>query len=199
MTDQDDMDNLMGYAAEQATGCPGAGDYAKWAREHGYPYCEVLNWTSSAGDWQFIVSKDQHEWYLMFQENSYPDPGFRRWIDDESVIVGTAQQALEMLADWDGIPFIRLEYTESTGDPEELEDDYSALIPDQDNEPSTDFILTGPSCWIVVGDLQLHIRKVQKNAQGDPGVFVECYALGDAMGQSYGELEVYESEIEREE
>lgn len=76
----------------------------------------------------------------------------------------------------------------------------SHLVPDEENSPESDFILTGPSCWIVVGNLQLYIRNIQTiDSSSDPGVFVECYALGDAMGKSYGELEVYENEIEREE
>jgi len=36
--------------AESATGCMGAGDYRQWAQEQGYKFCEVLDWTSSAGD-----------------------------------------------------------------------------------------------------------------------------------------------------
>jgi len=71
--------------AEQATGCIGAGDYAKWAESQGYPHCAVVDWTSSAGDWTFIVSKDGETWYLMYQENNYPrGPGFTRTIGDKS-------------------------------------------------------------------------------------------------------------------
>lgn len=72
------------------------------------------------------------------------------------------------------------------------------LVPDQENEPKTDFILTGPSCWIVVGNLQLYIRKLEYK-DGEKGVSVEVYALGDAMGTSYGNIVVMESEIESEE
>lgn len=74
--------NIEEYYAEQATGCLGAGDYRKWAREQGYPYLETVDLTSSAGDWSFVVSENGLEWYLMFQENSFPSPGFARWIDD---------------------------------------------------------------------------------------------------------------------
>lgn len=85
--------------AEQATGCTGAGDYAKWAASQGYPHCEVLDWTSSAGDWSFIVSKDGQLWYLMTQSNNYPRGGFTRHIElgeDNPMflpIEGTAEEA----------------------------------------------------------------------------------------------------------
>lgn len=85
----------MNYC-EQATGCRGAGDYAVWAEEQGYPYCEVYDWTSSAGDWTFIVSKDQHTWYIMYQVNNWPCPGFTRTID-ENPYYGTPEEVLERL------------------------------------------------------------------------------------------------------
>jgi len=69
--------------AEQATGCKGAGDYRAYAEKHGYPHCLVWDWTSSAGDWNFLVSKDGKEWVWMFQENNYPRRGFTWTIQDE--------------------------------------------------------------------------------------------------------------------
>lgn len=85
---------LMGKeVAEQATGCRGAGSYLEYAYAHGYPIVETLNWTSSAGDWQFLVSKDGNEWRILFQENNYPRPGFSHSID-ERVWYGTLEEVV---------------------------------------------------------------------------------------------------------
>lgn len=78
----------------EATGCLGADSYRAWAKEHGFEYVEVLNWCSSAGDWQFIVSQDGEYWQVLQQENNYPRPGFSHYLDD-TVFVGTATEALE--------------------------------------------------------------------------------------------------------
>lgn len=64
------------YVAEQATGVRGAGDYRDAALERGYPHLIVWDWTSSAGDWCFLVSTDRKRWYWFSQENNYPRPGF---------------------------------------------------------------------------------------------------------------------------
>jgi hypothetical protein len=50
----------------------------------------------------------------------------------------------------------------------------TALAPDIKNEPSTDYILTEPHCWIEVGPLQLHIQNL-----GD-GLTVDVMPLGKA-------------------
>jgi hypothetical protein len=81
--------------AEQATGCVGAGDYRQWAAEQGYPILYVVDWTSSAGDWTFLVSIDGDEWFPMFQENNYPLPGFTRTIDKDHPYYGTSEEALQ--------------------------------------------------------------------------------------------------------
>lgn len=44
--------------ASQATGVAESGGYYQYALDNGYQYIEVLDWTSSAGDWTFIISKD---------------------------------------------------------------------------------------------------------------------------------------------
>jgi hypothetical protein len=85
--------------AEQMTGCSGSGDYRQWAENQGYPHCEVFDWTSSAGDWTFIVSKDGEIWYVMTQSNNFPRGGFTRTID-ERPWVGNAQEVLGQLEDW---------------------------------------------------------------------------------------------------
>ena len=75
---------------EQATGCMGAHSYRDYAREQGYKYCEVLNWTSSAGDWQFLVSNNKRgPWYVLQQDNNYPRPGFSHSIDKGHPFYGT--------------------------------------------------------------------------------------------------------------
>ena len=94
MSRQAIMELVEQYAAEQATGCEGAGDYGNYAKANGYDYCEVLDWTSSAGDWTFIVSKNGHEWRVMSQENNYPwGSGFTRGIE-ERMFYGTAEEVL---------------------------------------------------------------------------------------------------------
>lgn len=80
---------------EQATGCRGSGSFRQWAEEQGYPHCEVLDWTSSAGDWSFLVSQDGEEWFVMCQTNNWPRPGFTREIDESRSFYGTAEEAAE--------------------------------------------------------------------------------------------------------
>lgn len=79
---------------EQATGCAGAGDFRRWAESQGYSHCEVFDWTSTAGDWTFLVSRDGIEWRFMFQRNNYPRAGFARTIEDSPVFYGSPQEAL---------------------------------------------------------------------------------------------------------
>lgn len=86
--------NDMHAAAEQATGCAGARSYIDFAESQGYKFLEVLDWSSSAGDWAFIVSKDGKEWHVLTQTNNYPKPGFSHSIGDE-VFVGTAEEVFE--------------------------------------------------------------------------------------------------------
>ena len=88
--------NREQYVAETFTGCQGAGDYRAYAEAQGYPFCEVFDWTSSAGDWTFLVSVDGHIWCPMSQENNYPrGPGFTRTIDSEQSFEGTLEEAQE--------------------------------------------------------------------------------------------------------
>ena len=82
---------------ETATGCVGADTYKDFARRHGYGQVEVLDWTSSAGDWQFIVSKDGERWRVLSQENNFPRPGFSHALGDEEY-EGTAEEVLQALS-----------------------------------------------------------------------------------------------------
>jgi len=92
--------------AEQATGCSGAGDYRRWAAKKGFPHLYVVDWTSSAGDWCFIVSKDKLSWYMMYQENNYPRSGFTRTIDNYPRFVwgkpATEELVLEAVSGFEG-------------------------------------------------------------------------------------------------
>ena len=81
--------------AAQATGCAGAGDAYKWAKENGWSHCRAANLSSSAGDWLFIVSEDGEYWYLLSQTNNYPRPGFSFSVDETQEYFGTAEEVLE--------------------------------------------------------------------------------------------------------
>lgn len=83
---------------EQMTGCDNASGFRDFARSQGFDFCEVVDWTSSAGDWSFIVSKDGNAWHPMFQENNWPGRGFTREIDESRTFYGTAEQVFEDMA-----------------------------------------------------------------------------------------------------
>ena len=83
---------------EQFTGCDNAGAFRDFAHEKGYQYVEVLDWTSSAGDWQFIVSRDGKVWFVMSQENNWPRSGFSRFIDETAMFHGTSEEVLNEIA-----------------------------------------------------------------------------------------------------
>jgi hypothetical protein len=85
--------------ATQATGCAGAGHYREAASRMGYAHLEVLDWTSSAGDWTFIVSKDGERWFLMSQTNLWPRRGFEWSVDSDHPFEGTAEEAVAYF--WD--------------------------------------------------------------------------------------------------
>jgi len=68
--------NSLHQCAESAAGVRGAGGYIAEAERLGYTKLEVLDWTSSAGDWYFAVSTDGKLWDILSQANNYPRPGF---------------------------------------------------------------------------------------------------------------------------
>ena len=84
--------------AEQFTGCRGAGNYQDYARSKGYKFVEVLDWSSSAGDWQFIISKDNEIWQILSQSNNHPNPGFSYEISEEEFF-GSAEEVLKQITD----------------------------------------------------------------------------------------------------
>lgn len=61
----------------------GAGSYARVFAMLGYDRVEVIDWTSSAGDWCFGVRKD-NLWYRAFQENRYPHHGMKYAVNVET-------------------------------------------------------------------------------------------------------------------
>ena len=90
----------------QATGCIGADSYKKYARKKGYKHVEVWNWSSSAGDWQFPVSKDGNEWHMLVQENNYPRAaGFSHSIVSDTIpfpLFGTKDEVMQQLKEYEG-------------------------------------------------------------------------------------------------
>ena len=82
---------------EQATGCAGANGYRDWARERGYNKVEVYDWTSSAGDWVFLVSRDGFEWRLLFQTNNWPRAGFSYALS-EQIFFGSFEEVCDEVA-----------------------------------------------------------------------------------------------------
>jgi hypothetical protein len=87
---------------EQATGCMNAHSYKAYASQHGFTHVEVLNWCSSAGDWQFLVSKNKRgPWYVLFQENNYPRAGFSHSINLDRPYFGTLKSVYKQIeAEW---------------------------------------------------------------------------------------------------
>ena len=59
----------------------GAGSFREIFEDLGFDEVEVINWTSSAGDWTFGVKNDVG-WFVATQENRYPYYGFRYAISD---------------------------------------------------------------------------------------------------------------------
>ncbi len=84
--------------AEQATGCRGAGGYRAWAEAQGYPQLAVIDWTSSAGDWSFIVSEDGEVWYIMYQTNNFPRSGFTWSVNLDQAFYGSEESVLEEIS-----------------------------------------------------------------------------------------------------
>jgi hypothetical protein len=86
----------MATIEETATGCIGAHSYRDFAKKHGYSHIEVLNWCSSAGDWQFIISKNGKRWRILYQENNFPRPGFSHTVGDE-IYEGTPEEVFQTI------------------------------------------------------------------------------------------------------
>lgn len=73
--------------------------YRAFAEKYGYRFIDVIDWTSSAGDWDFIVSKDARVWYVMTQRNNWPCAGFDRCIHADMRFVGRGEDVLLEIAE----------------------------------------------------------------------------------------------------
>ena len=82
-----------------ATGIIGAGDYRDVAGEMGFPHLAVVDWTSSAGDWTFIVSEDGNEWFILSRENNWPSSGFTYRLNMDDAFYGTSDKVLAQIAE----------------------------------------------------------------------------------------------------
>ena len=91
------LENIRAADCAEVASGPGAGSYLAYARQQGYAHLLVVDWTSSAGDWTFLVSKDKETWYLLFQTNNFPRSGFSHQIDLDRPFEGTEEEALEQV------------------------------------------------------------------------------------------------------
>jgi len=69
-----------------------------YAESLGFKFLEVLDWSSSAGDWQFLVSRDRKHWQILSQDNNYPNPGFTYSLDDR-IFEGTLEEVFTLFAE----------------------------------------------------------------------------------------------------
>ena len=72
---------------------------------------EIVDWTSSAGDWMLAFLADNGRWYLAWQENMYPTRGYRWSISREwsgatiEELLAVLDAATRPVGDvWDDIP-----------------------------------------------------------------------------------------------
>ena len=85
---------------EQEIAVPGAGagSYDEVFEMLGFEKVEVIEWSSSAGDWSFGV-KDKTGWRLAWQENRYTYHGFRYSISFRNYGFKTFEDLLGSLRD----------------------------------------------------------------------------------------------------
>ena len=74
----------------------GAGSYDEAFENLGFDKIEIVESTSSAGDWTFGI-KDKTGWRLAWQENRYPYYGFRYSIDLDNSGFETFDNLLKFL------------------------------------------------------------------------------------------------------
>jgi hypothetical protein len=63
----------------------GAGSYTELARALGWEVERVLDWTSSAGDWQILLSIPEKGQRVLVQTNRYPYHGFKYTVLSEDL------------------------------------------------------------------------------------------------------------------
>jgi len=92
--------------------CIGANWYDfRHALEDIYEAVEIVDWTSSAGDWMLAFQADNGRWYPAWQENMYPTCGYRWSISREwsgatfEELLAVLEAATWPVGDvWDDIP-----------------------------------------------------------------------------------------------
>lgn len=88
---------FIGSGAEsEATGTDNSRGYLQYAMNRGFNHIEVLDWSSSAGDWQFLISRNGYDWQILHQTNNYPLDGFSYHIEDD-IWCGTVEQAYKQI------------------------------------------------------------------------------------------------------
>jgi hypothetical protein len=84
----------LGYSVEVPNA--GAGSYREFFTGSGYKKVEVIEHTSSAGDWTFAV-KVRDGWLLAGQENRYPYHGYKYWVDVSRYPCASLEELIDCL------------------------------------------------------------------------------------------------------
>jgi len=93
--------------------CIGAGWYDfRHALKDIYEDVEIVDWTSSAGDWMLVFKTDNGQWHPAWQENGYPQFRGYRWSISHEWSGATIEELLAVLKAatlpigdvWDDIP-----------------------------------------------------------------------------------------------
>jgi hypothetical protein len=64
-----------------------------WKRKNGYTVCHVWHCHNTLGEWEYVVTRDQYEWYVMYQicvDNHGVE--FLRVVDESDVIYATEDE-----------------------------------------------------------------------------------------------------------
>lgn len=77
----------------------GSGDFHKEFETMGFPKVEVVQQMSSAGDWDFIVSKTGNKWFLASRENRFPRGGFNYYVSKDDLFKGNAEEVLTQVGE----------------------------------------------------------------------------------------------------
>ncbi|MCL4296235.1 MAG: hypothetical protein KJ077_10925 [Anaerolineae bacterium] len=76
------------------------------------------------------------------------------------------------------------------GTPTDPTMDEPALVPDEENEPASDYTLVGDSCWVGTDNFSIYIRKAfTAKTQEEDGIIVEVFRRKDGETQADGPLD----------